>query len=156
MPIGILQFEHLLIATCEKTNFVYAIPLQNKQTQTIADTLIHRVFFLTGPPSKLSIGQDAALTSKVIKEVLKSLECTMQIISLWNHGSSKAEKQIQMIGNMINKHLFQKGVSWPLYAAMSAYAINTFASMALHCLSPFELVFARKARQLTRFQNTTY
>ena len=85
--MGILNFEHLLIATCQKTNFVYAIPLQNKKTQTIVDALIHTVFFLTGPPSKLLIDQDAALTSQVIKEVLKSLECMMQIISPWNHGS---------------------------------------------------------------------
>ena len=70
MPKGILQYEHLLIATCEKTNFVYAIPLPNKKTQTIMDALIHRVFFLTGPPSKLSIDQDTALTSQVVTEVL--------------------------------------------------------------------------------------
>ena len=76
----------------------------------------------------------------------------MQIISLWNHSSSKAERQIQTIGNMINKHLFQKGASWPLYAAVSTYAMNTFASMALQGLSPFELVFARKPRQLMGFQ----
>ena len=144
MPQGILKYEHLLIATCEKTNFVYAIPLQNKKTQTIADALIHHVFFLTGPPSKLSIDQDSALTSQVISEVLKSLECTMQIISPWNHGSSKAERQIQTIGNMISKHLSHKGASWPLYASMSAYAMNTFTSNALQGLSPFELVFARK------------
>ena len=144
MPQGILKYEHLLIATCEKTNFVYAIPLQNKKTQTIADALIHCVFFLTGPPSKLSIDQDSALTSQVISEVLKSLEYTMQIISPWNHGSSKAERQIQTIGNMINKHLSHKGASWPLYVSMSAYAMNTFASNALQGLSPFELVFARK------------
>ena len=130
------------------TRFPYKI----KQTQTLADALIHRVFFLTGPPSKLLIDQDAALTSQVIKEVLKSLECTMQIISPWNHGSSKAKRQIQTIGNMINKHLTQKGASWPLYAAVSAYAMNTFVSMALQGLSPFELVFARKPRQLTGFQ----
>ena len=152
MPQGILKYEHLLIATCEKTNFVYAIPLQNKKTQTIADALIHRVFFLTGPPSKLSIDQDSVLTSQVISEVLKSLECTMQIISPWNHGSSKAERQIQIIGNMINKHLSHKGVSWPLYVSMSAYAMNTFASNALQGLSPFELVFARKPRQLSGFE----
>ena len=68
----------------------------------------------------------------------------MQIISPWNHGSSKAERQIQTIGNMINKHLSQKGASWPLYASMSAYAMNTFALNTLHGLSPFGLVFARK------------
>ena len=46
----------------------------------------------------------------------------------------------------------QKGASWPLYAAGSAYAMNTFASTALQGLSLFELVFARKQRQLTRFE----
>ena len=76
----------------------------------------------------------------------------MKIISPWNHGSSKAERQIKTIGNMINKHLTQKGASWPLYAAVSAYAMNTFASTALQGLSPFELVFARKPRQLTTFE----
>ena len=104
------------------------------------------------PPTKLSIDQDSALTSQVIKELLTSLECTMKIISPWNHGSSKAERQIKTIGNMINKHLTQKGASWPLYAAVSAYAMNTFASTALQGLSPFELVFARKPRQLTSFE----
>ena len=152
MSMGILYHEFLLIATCEKTNFVHAIPMQNRQTEMIANALLHRVSCLTGPPTKLSIDQDSALTSQVIKEKLTSLECTMQIISPWNHGSSKAERQIQMIGNMINKHLMQKGASRPLYAAVSAYAMNTFVSTALKELSPFELVFARKPRQLTSFE----
>ena len=46
----------------------------------------------------------------------------------------------------------QKGASWPLYAAVSAYAMNTFVSTALQGLSPFELVFARKPGQLTSFE----
>ena len=152
MPLGIVYYEYLLIATCKKTNFVYAIPLQNRKTQTIADALLHRVFFLTGPPTKLSIDQDSALTSQVIKELVTSLECTMQIISPWNHGSSKAERQIQTIGNIINKHLTAKGASWPLYASVSAYAMNTFASTVLQGLLPFELVFTRKPRHLTSFE----
>ena len=73
MPMEILYYEYLLIATCEKTNFVHAIPLQNRQTQAIADALLHRVYFLTGPPTKLSIDQDSTLTSQVIKELLTSL-----------------------------------------------------------------------------------
>ena len=152
MPMGIIQYEYLLITTCEKTNFIHAIPLQNRKIQTIADALLHHVFCLTGPLTKLSIDQDSALTSQVIKELLTSLECTMQIISPWNHGSSKAERQIQTIGNMINKHLMQKGASWPLYAVVSAYAMNTFVSTAIKGLSPFELVFARKPRQLSSFE----
>ena len=81
MPMGIIYHEFLLIATCEKTNFVHAIPMQNRQTETIANALLHRVCCLTGPPTRLSIDQDSALTSQVIKEMLTSLECTMKIIS---------------------------------------------------------------------------
>ena len=102
MPKGILYYEYLLISTCKKTNFVHTIPLQNRQTQTIANALLHCVCFLTGPPTKLSIDQDSALTSQVIKELLTSLECTVQIIGPYNHGSSKAKRQIQTIGNMID------------------------------------------------------
>ena len=76
----------------------------------------------------------------------------MQIISPWNHGSSKAEKQIQTIGNMISKHLSVKRSSWPLYATMSAYFMNIFASNTLQGLSPFELVFTGKPSQLTSFE----
>ena len=35
---------------------------------------------------------------------------------------------------------------------VSTYAMNTFASTALQGLSPFELVFTRKPRQLTSFE----
>ena len=41
MPLGIMYYEYLLVATCQKTNFIYAIPLQNRKTQTIADALLH-------------------------------------------------------------------------------------------------------------------
>ena len=53
MPMGILYHEFLLIATCEKTNFVHAIPMQNRQTETIANALLHWVCCLTGPPMKI-------------------------------------------------------------------------------------------------------
>ena len=64
----------------------------------------------------------------------------------------KLKDKYKQLANMINKHLSGKGSTWPLYAAMSAYAMNTFASNALQGLSPFELVFARKPRQLTSFE----
>ena len=122
--------------------------MQDRKAETIANALIHRVFCLTGPLTKLSIDQDAALTSIVIKELLTRLECTMQIISPWNHGSSKAERQIQTIGNMINKYLTKKGASWPLYASVSAYVMNAFASTALQGLSSLRISFCTKTKAI--------
>ena len=97
MPIGIIYHEFLLIATSKKTNFVHVIPMQNRQTETIANALLHHVCCLTGPPTRLSIDQDSALTSQVIKELLTSLECTMKIISPWNHGSQKLKDKLKQL-----------------------------------------------------------
>ena len=53
---------------------------------------------------------------------------------------------------LLQMHCYTEGASRPLYAAVSAYAMNTFVSTALQGLSPFELVFARKPWQLTSFE----
>ena len=128
MPEGFDDFKFIVMITCEQTNFVFTIPTKERTACAVADALIHRVFAISGPPQFLSVDKDNALTGNVIQLLLTSLNCTMQIISAWNHGSSKAERQIQTIGNMITKQLQGTGTSWPLCASVAAYTMNTFAS----------------------------
>ena len=71
------------------------------------------------------------------------LNCRFKVISPYNHGSSKCERQIRMISEIIMKHLWDKGQMWPLFTMTVAYAMITFASGALSGLSPFQLVFLR-------------
>ena len=52
---------------------------------------------------------------------------------------------------MINKHLMQKGASWPLYAAVSTYAMNTFVSTALQGISPFKISIRKKTETINQF-----
>ena len=152
MPDGFDNFRYIVLTTCEHTNFVFAVPTKERDAQMMLDALIHRIFTISGPSRFLSVDKDKALTGNVITTLLRSMNCTMQIISLWNHGSSKAEWQIQTIGNMITKHLIGKGNMWPLYASVAAYTMNTFASKALQGFTPFELVFARKPHDLSPIQ----
>ena len=77
------------------------------------------------------------------------LNCRLKVINSYNHSSSKCERQIQMISEIILKHLWDKGQMWPLFATTAAYAMNTFTSEALSGLSPFQLVFLRDPPDLT-------
>ena len=65
----------------------------------------------------------------------------MKVISPYNHGSSKDERQIKTVSDIIVKHLLDEGQMWPLFVTTTAYAMNTFASEALNGFSPFQLVF---------------
>ena len=77
------------------------------------------------------------------------LNCRLKVISPYNHGSSKCERQIRMISEIIMKHLWDKGQMWPFFAMTAAYTMNTFTSEVLSGLSPFQLVFLRDPPDLT-------
>ena len=56
MPKGIYDYEFLLIAVCEITGFVVAIPLIQHDAISIAHALIDRIFLIFRPPKIFNSG----------------------------------------------------------------------------------------------------
>ena len=148
MPQAFGGYHLLLVIMCDQTNFTIAVPLRDRQTQTIAKTLIYRVIYLFGPPRQIVCDKATKFTSAIVQAILTMLNCRLKVISPYNHGSSKCERQIKTISEIIVKHLWDKGQMWPLFATMAAYAMNTFASEALSGFLPFQL-FLRDQPDLT-------
>ena len=48
MPQAFGGYHLLLVITCDQTNFTIAVPLRDRQTQTVAEALIYRVIYLFG------------------------------------------------------------------------------------------------------------
>ena len=134
---------HLLLVTCDQTNFTIAVCLRDRQTQTIAEALINRVIYLFGPPRQIVCDESTEFTSAIVQAILMMLNCRLKVISPYNHGSSKCKRQTKTISEIIVKHLWDEGQMWPLFATKAAYAMNTFASEALSSFSPFQLAFLR-------------
>ena len=149
MPQAFGEYHLLLVITCDQTNFTIAVLLRDQTAQMVAETLIYRVIYLFGPPRQIICDEATKFSSAIIQAILCMLNCRLKVISPYNHGSSKYERQIRMISKIIMKHLWDKGQMWPLFATTAAYAMNTFASKALSGLSPFQLVFLRDPSDLT-------
>ena len=105
MPQVFGGYHLLLIITCDQTNFTIAVPLRDRQIQTIAEVLIYRVIYLFCPPRWIVCDKAAEFTSAIIQAILTMLNCRLKVISLYNHGSSKCERQIKTISDIIVKHL---------------------------------------------------
>ena len=88
-------------------------------------------------------------TSAIIQVILTILNCRLILISPYNHGSSKCERQIKTKNEIIVKQLWYKGQMWPLFATTAVYAIDTFASEDLNSFFRFQLVFLRDPPDLT-------
>ena len=138
MPQAFGGYHLLLVITCDQTNFTIAVPLRDRQTQTIAEALIYRVIYLFGPPRRIVCDKAVEFTSAIIQAILTMLNCRLKVISPYNHGRSECERQIKTIGDIIVKHLWHKVQIWPLFATTAAYAMNTFALEALSGFSPFQ------------------
>ena len=90
-------------------NFTIAVPLRDRQTQTITEAFICRVIYLFGPPRQIVCDEAAEFTLAIIHAILTMLNCRLKVISPYSHGSSKCKRQIKTISNIIVKHLWDKG-----------------------------------------------
>ena len=142
-------FHYPLVITCDQTNFTIITPLRSRDAQMVAEALIYRVIHLFGPLRQITCDEAAEFTLHIVQAILHVLNCRLKVISPYNHGRSKVERQIKTVSDIIVKHTWDKGQMWPLFATTAAYAMNTFASEALNGLSPFQLVFIHDPPHLT-------
>ena len=91
MPQAFGEYHLLLLITCNQTNFTIAVPLRDRTAQTIAEALIYRVIYLFGPPRQIISDEATEFTSAIIQAILCMLNCTLKVISPYNHGSSKCK-----------------------------------------------------------------
>ena len=92
MPQAFGGYHLLLVKTCDQTNFTIAVPLRDRQTQTVAKALIYSVIYLFGPPRQIVCDEATEFTSAIVQAILMMLNCRLKVISPYNHGSSKCER----------------------------------------------------------------
>ena len=104
MPQAFGGYHLLLVITFDQTNFTIAVPLRDRQTQTIAEVLIYRLIYLLSPPRQIC-DEATEFTSAIVQAILMMLNYRLKVISPYNHGSSKCKRQIKTISKIIEKHL---------------------------------------------------
>ena len=104
MPMAFGGYQYLLVITCDQTNFTIITPLQSRDTQSVAEALIYQVIYLFGPPRQIICDEAAEFTSHIVQAILQIFNCKLKVISPYNHGSSKLERQIKTVSDIIIKH----------------------------------------------------
>ena len=95
MPIAFGGYQYLLVITCDQTNFTIITPLRSRDAQSVAESLIYRVIYLLCPPRQIMCDKAAEFMSDIVQAILHMLNCKLKVISPYNHGSSKVERQIK-------------------------------------------------------------
>ena len=80
MPQAFGGYHLLLVITCNQTNFTIAVPLRDRQTQTVAKALIYRVIYLFGQPIQIVCDEATEFTSAIVQAILTMLNCRLVLI----------------------------------------------------------------------------
>ena len=56
--------------------------------------------------------------------------------------------ELKSLSMILTKHLTNLGQMWPEYLLLTTFACNTFNTLSLVNMSPYELVFRRKPKVL--------
>ena len=148
MPVSPTSFRHLMVVTCSMTRFIVAVPLKTLDAPTVCEALIQKVLTVFGIPSVIITDQAATFTSQLVELLCSTLGIQQKLISVGNHGSLMAERQIRSIADLIKSNLNIYGKSWTQFVSTSVYTYNSFSSAHLGGYSPFYLLFLRQPAQL--------
>ena len=94
MPQAFGGYHLLLVITCDQTNFMLEVPHRDRTAQMVAEALIYRVKYLFGPPRQIICDEATEFSSAIIQAIFCMFNCRLKVISPYNHGSSKCERQI--------------------------------------------------------------
>ena len=88
--------------------------------------------------------QDASFTSSLMQAFTEQLGIKMIMVSPTNHKSLLAEHGIKSLSNLLVKHLTEVW-SWPDCLPYAILCYNSYSTLNLDNMSPYELVFGHKA-----------
>jgi hypothetical protein len=146
MPPSSSRYRFILVILCEVTNYVIAIPLHTTQAPEVCHAFFYGFIKYFGSPTHIVCDQDPSFMSSLFSYFLDNFSMKLFTVSVTNHKSLLAEHAIKSISNILMKHLSGLGNKWPEYIAPAMLTYNTYSSTNLDGLSPFELVFGRKAK----------
>ena len=151
MPNASEGFKYILVVACEFTNYVVTAPLRDISARSVAEALIHRVFFVFGPPEQIICDQGTQLVSKLMLHIYERLHIDVKVVSPGNHGSLRAERFIGTISKLLQKTMARHGHQWVKHLQSCTYSHNTFHSQAIGT-SPYNMVYLHDPPKLTDWE----
>jgi hypothetical protein len=145
MPTSSAGYNFILVLICETSNMLVVAPLKTRQTPEICQALIDKAIGYYGVPTHIICDEDPAFTSGLAQHMYQHFDIQLLTVGPTNHQSNQAEHGIKSLSKLIMSHLTGLGNDWHEYLSMCMLSYNAYATPNMDNVSPFEMVYGRKA-----------
>jgi len=145
LPVSYLGNKYAMVVMDYHSRYAMVAPLKTKEASEVAQTLLEKVIMVYGPPQKLLTDNGGEFKNKIMQQLCQSLKIKKKFTSPYNpQADGMVERFNRTLVRMLACYIEPNQRNWDLVLPMMVYAYNT-TSCSAHGLSPFEIVFGRKA-----------
>ena len=147
LPKTVDDYRYALVMVCEVTRFCVAVPLKTRTAQETAEAIVNHLCLPYRTPKVIICDQDTSFKNNLMETMAKLLHVNLHFVQVCGHESSKAERFVQVISNLLVSKLGHNYEVWPKLLSYACKAYNTSKVMGLD-YSPQYLVFLNEDRSL--------
>lgn len=142
LPKSHNNFMYILTVKCLLTKFVFAIPLENTEAETVARALITEVFLNFSFPKVRLSDQGTNFLSKLFKAFCKMLNVKkIQTTAFRPQSNGSLERYHRSLNDYLR--IYCNDANWDQYLKFATFSYNYSKHNATK-YSPFELMFGRR------------
>lgn len=145
--------NYILTLQCELSKFVEAYPLKNKETVTVARTLVNNFILRFGIPKTIATDRGSEFMSSTFTEICKLLEIEKLCSTAYHHESiGSLENAHKHLGSYLRTQCNTFPDTWSHWLPFWSFSYNnTIHSVTKY--APYELVFGRPCNIPCRISN---
>jgi hypothetical protein len=145
-------FCGILVITEYLTKFPYAKPIKSKSAEEIAQHLLEYICFF-GPPKEILSDQGTEFNNEIVNKLINNVGSEHKITSAYNpRTNGLTERFNQTLVEALRKHCEGDHNNWHKWIPFVLFAYRTRIHSTTN-LSPFELMFGRKANKFGNWTN---
>ena len=145
VPKSRSEYRYILVAVCEVTRYCITAALRTRSAEEVAEAIVTKICLPYRTPATLTLDFDGAFKNKLMETVARLLNVNLHFIHPGAHETSKAERFIQSISNLLLSKIGNDFESWPKLLPFACKAYNN-SKISGWDYSPSYLVFLHEDR----------
>lgn len=140
--------EYAVTLICDLTKYLVAIPVANKEANTIARAIFEDFILIYGTPKTILTDCGTEYRNEIIRELCKLTNTQHNFSTPYHHQTLGG---VERNHRVLNEYLraYDSNIDWDAQLKYFSYCYNTtFHSSLNHQYTPFELVFGRRANEI--------
>lgn len=146
------QAKYAVTIICDLSKFLIVVPIPNKEAKTKARVLLENCFLTFGPVKVIRTDMGTKYMNSVVAALTDLLKIKHQHSTAYHDESlGTIERSHRTLNEYLKTYTNNNPKDWYTFVKYFAFCYNTTPNTSLNMLTPFELVYGKRANPIYHY-----